>query len=377
MQNQYRIHQRRAILFTTLLLLAFFGIESVTAQTGRSWRDIGNTMLGQGRLDSAAIYLEKWLEADPGDESSWYNLACLRALSGNREGALEAWEASVEAGWSDLEHPLQDSDLESIRDDDRFTAALANVEERQKNSGPADFIRHHNELVSTGTYIVLLPPDYEEEPQKSYPVCVILHGSGSTELGHGRLADAIGRDDVIYVVPRAPHAHNSSHKSTGELGYTGWPAESVDSSSPQFHQSPIHYANWVIGCVDDARNYYRMTDDGIRILGHSQGAALSYITAALYPERVQGIYAYAGYFFDDYTTDAVLAEMRANNVAIHLAHGKEDGVVSSKESIGLDSILTANEIDHTLQLFEETGHGTTRAVVAKMKEWMEKGRKEE
>lgn len=54
------------------------------------------------------------------DSGFLYDLACYRALAGDREGALEAWTASVGAGWADRDHAESDTDLDSIRSDPRF-----------------------------------------------------------------------------------------------------------------------------------------------------------------------------------------------------------------------------------------------------------------
>ena len=116
-------------------------------------------MLQSGNLDSARFYLERWLEADPGDEMSWYNLACVYALQKDKEGALNAWEMSVAAGWDDPEHPLNDGDLESIRSDGRFAAALEKVRTRLQENGPKGFIRNFLETRTVGTYVALLPED--------------------------------------------------------------------------------------------------------------------------------------------------------------------------------------------------------------------------
>lgn len=53
-----------------------------------------------------------------------YNMACLAALSGRREDALVAWERANQAGFVRFNQAAHDPNLDSIRDDPRFTAAL-------------------------------------------------------------------------------------------------------------------------------------------------------------------------------------------------------------------------------------------------------------
>ncbi len=129
---------------------------------------------------------------------------------------------------------------------------LDSARARSVREGPRGYIRRFVETKTIGTYIVLLPPDYDSTI-RSYPACLILHGSGSTELAHGRLADAIGREGVIYVVPRALYPHGSVFTSTGELGYTAWPADDIDSTDALYARPAPMYAEWIMQCLDDAR----------------------------------------------------------------------------------------------------------------------------
>ncbi|HVR76156.1 MAG TPA: tetratricopeptide repeat protein, partial [Planctomycetota bacterium] len=57
----------------------------------------------------------------PRDQLTLYNLACAYALSGGKATeAIEALEASVEAGFDDYQHIENDPDLESLRKDTRY-----------------------------------------------------------------------------------------------------------------------------------------------------------------------------------------------------------------------------------------------------------------
>ena len=360
----------RQLLFT----LALFIVASAILQAqeiGQSWKEMSFRMLSSGNLDSAQIYLERWLEADPGDESSWYNLACVYALGGEKEKALHAWEMSVAAGWEDPVHPLNDSDLESIRSDGRFTTALEKVQNRQDAKEPKNAVRNFLETRRVGTYIALLPNDYHES-NRDYPLCIILHGSGSTERAYSRLTDGLGREGIIYIIPRAPYTHSSVHKATGNIGYTAWTPEKIDSLDPLYTEVAPMYAEWIMSCAEDARNRYRIDDEPVMILGHSQGGAFSWITATLYPTQVGSIFAYAGYFPDEFCTKERVQGVFDQSVRVTLAHGTADNVVGPEESKKLDGVLEEWGIDHSLTLYDGTGHGLTEDVRQSMKEWVDR-----
>jgi len=56
--------------------------------------------------------------------NSLYNLACAYALSGDKPRALEALQLSVDAGFSNNQLALQDSDLDALRDEPQFEELL-------------------------------------------------------------------------------------------------------------------------------------------------------------------------------------------------------------------------------------------------------------
>lgn len=75
------------------------------------------------RYDEAKALLLEGLEVHPGNASLLYNLACMEALSGGKDAALEHLAQAVSnprfRGFAET-----DTDLDSLRDDPRFSAAL-------------------------------------------------------------------------------------------------------------------------------------------------------------------------------------------------------------------------------------------------------------
>ncbi|MFH0944559.1 MAG: DUF3352 domain-containing protein, partial [Planctomycetota bacterium] len=68
-------------------------------------------------------------EADPNDSVVMYNMACLHALIGNTDQALYWLERCVEAGFHAPNKLRADADLESIRSEPRFLAAVELAEQ--------------------------------------------------------------------------------------------------------------------------------------------------------------------------------------------------------------------------------------------------------
>jgi len=77
--------------------------------------------LRAGRYDEARRLLHEGLEAKPGSPPILYDLACLEALAGESERALELLNEAVASGGERFrEYAQTDEDLASIRDDPRF-----------------------------------------------------------------------------------------------------------------------------------------------------------------------------------------------------------------------------------------------------------------
>ena len=73
-----------------------------------------------GRYDEARALLQEGLDAKPGSPSLLYHLACLEALAGERDRALELLNEAVAGADRFREYAQTDEDFASIRDDPRF-----------------------------------------------------------------------------------------------------------------------------------------------------------------------------------------------------------------------------------------------------------------
>jgi len=76
--------------------------------------------LRAGRFDEARRVLHEGLETKPGSPPILYDLACVEALAGEMDKALELLNESVAAEERFREYAQTDEDLASIRDDPRF-----------------------------------------------------------------------------------------------------------------------------------------------------------------------------------------------------------------------------------------------------------------
>jgi tetratricopeptide (TPR) repeat protein len=73
------------------------------------------------RYDEAEALLQEGLALHPGNPSLLYDLACLAALQGRRDEAFDLLREALEAQPKYVKHASKDPDLESLRDDPRFS----------------------------------------------------------------------------------------------------------------------------------------------------------------------------------------------------------------------------------------------------------------
>ena len=78
-----------------------------------------------GRFEEAISLMQRDAESHPDHPALLYNLACYEALADRRDDALAHLGRAVELNPRFREFAQQDSDFESLRDDPRFSEALA------------------------------------------------------------------------------------------------------------------------------------------------------------------------------------------------------------------------------------------------------------
>ena len=82
--------------------------------------DLGTAYLYNNQLSEAKYHLMQALDKDKTDVNAYYNLACISFRENQDEIGLKYLELSFYFGYTDYEWLMSDTDLQNIRDDDRF-----------------------------------------------------------------------------------------------------------------------------------------------------------------------------------------------------------------------------------------------------------------
>jgi len=79
------------------------------------------------RMEEATARTERAMAMDPGSSDAFYNGACFFALAGNSGRALDCLEHALDLGFSNRAWVDHDSDLDSLRETDRFKTMMGRL----------------------------------------------------------------------------------------------------------------------------------------------------------------------------------------------------------------------------------------------------------
>jgi len=322
--------------FTVPILLALLTLgASAQSERPKSWRQQAMDALMAGDLERASQLYEKWTEADPGDAVSLYNLACCDALLNRLDDAMEALQLAAEAGWSDSAHTAEDPDLQPLRSRPEFSKALADIA-RNARTRYGGYTMHICMQERYGQYLIILPDDYD--PQRSYPLVILLHGYGQSPEQFAKVASYIGTGDFIYAIPEGPYA-----ALDGEGRAFSHLRESADFREDT--RSAIRTADWIVRVADDVKRHYPVAGERFWLAGFSQGGAMAHAMAAFHPQRVAGYMAHGGYLIPDLIQPDQFAAEKAAGVQVLVTHGEDDIAVGLEEGIHSVNVLKHAGLD--------------------------------
>lgn len=155
------------------------------------------SLIALGQLDRAQSIIEKQLEKGDEPAIGHYNLACVFARRGDKDRAFMELNKAISWGFDQLELVNTDTDLDSLRDDDRFRGFAGDVnfvtslqEQGQSAIEAEDW---EAAVVHFGKLARLTPNDGQAQHMLSYSSILASRGAGSDaqrdeHLGRARAA---------------------------------------------------------------------------------------------------------------------------------------------------------------------------------------------
>lgn len=143
---------------------------------------------------------------------------------------------------------------------------------------------------------------------------VMLHGWTGDENSMGLFADSMPEQYAV-LLPRGPYPAPGSGYSWRELLPRAWGLPTLDELRPSAEAVAAFLDNWSAVSGVDASTF--------DVAGFSQGAAMAYSLAMLFPARVGRVAALSGFLPDG--SEVRLAALEEK--PIFLAHGQTDELI--------------------------------------------------
>ncbi len=308
---------------------------------------------------AARLYL-RYLRRNITDGGAIYNLACCYGLLGKPDLAAKSLERAYKVGFTDVGWMKNDPDFEKVKENKRFKATIAGLEEKAKHKeeGRGDTI--HISASAEFRCRLKFPEGYDKS--KSYPLLVGLHGYGSDPDSFVGLWERFDNPQFIYAVPQAPYPYLRGN----EQGYSWEAPVPWDNliSERSWGESEAYVAN----LVKHLKNEYKVGDT--YLLGFSQGCGLAYSAGLKNHELFAGVIAFGGWLSTEWLVEKSGFDLKeAKTLRIFIAHGSKDNVVKPEESLKAKSILEKHGYNVTFYEFDGA-HQVPKEALLKAQKWM-------
>ncbi len=104
----------------------------VAAESGQDWLQKADAFSQKQQWPAAANAFEQASKQTTLSGSEWYNYACVLALSEQTARAIDALSAAIDAGFTNVSHMQNDSDLTSLRTHSRWPQLLNKAENKRQ-----------------------------------------------------------------------------------------------------------------------------------------------------------------------------------------------------------------------------------------------------
>ena len=106
---------------------AWRSVAEANPTAAGAWYNLGYSLHASGQLEEAVEAHRKAAGFQPFAANAGYNLACALSLLGREEAALDALHAAVDAGFANVSLMRTDTDLDPLRDSERFRSIAESI----------------------------------------------------------------------------------------------------------------------------------------------------------------------------------------------------------------------------------------------------------
>jgi predicted esterase len=308
------------VVFLLVAAAPILAQEPVNVQATR--KDFGDAYRKEDwdRAAKLGLELEKLV---PNSSREQYNLACVLALNGEVDAALDWLEKAAANGFCRVSLLDVDPDLEGVRDLPGFQVVHNTVSENLKRR--RDLVYR---TAAANPPLTILPKKFSDDEPR--PLIIVLHGFGGSSAGFeaiwGPAAERLG---AILVVPTGPRRVGN--------GY-GW----ID----------LDEADAVVeATLDYVRDRFEVDWDRVVLSGFSEGAFMAMALGVRHSDLFAGVIPVAGGYIPEIDTPP---EAAAGDPRFYFMVGSLDRAAKQARRAASDFEEAGYEVD--LRMFPDTGH---------------------
>ncbi len=217
-----------------------------------------------------------------------------------------------------------------------------------------------NRFPSMSLQSLIIEPD-EYDPDREYPLIILLHGYGSNMADLAGLTPAISRNEYLFACPNAPIAFNLG------MGQTGYAWANLYGDS--YDQEALASEDSCMDFLEEVESAYRIRQD-MRILGgFSQGGMMTFQIGLPRPEKFAGLFALSSFVKSPHIIRPRLPEKREQPV--FAAHGTNDTVAPIQSGRNSVDLLRNWGYDPEYHEYEGMAHEITQEVIDDFVRWLE------
>jgi predicted esterase len=317
-----------------------FDPSAQAKESAQSYVVKANEAYNKKDYEAAARFYLAYLQYNPEEAGSWYNLSCCYGLLGMQDLAAKYLLVAYKKGFSDLEHIKQDVDFALVKESSAFSTALDSLQiwtdKKAYYLGKMEYFPATNYL----PYWIHLPKDYDAG--KEYTLLIGMHGFGDKAYAFTNLWKILESDKVIFVVPEAPYPFVDGNTA----GFSWNPFVSLET--PFAAQAYNNLSTYICELTKSISKQHKVQQTWL--LGFSQGAYLGYMLSIKNPKVFDGLIACGGGLVTEAFKDKDYK--KAKNLKIIISHGLQDKVVPYEESQKAFDLLKAKGLNVTLDSFE-------------------------
>ena len=186
---------------------------------------------------------------------------------------------------------------------------------------------------------------------------VLLHGWMGDENSMGVLARKLS-PNIAILAPRGIFAVPEGGFSWREIRPGTWGQASLEDFRPAAQSLIAFLDDWAASTGLDVTQF--------DLIGFSQGAALAYILALLYSQRVRRLAALSGFIPEG--GQALLAGQRLSGKPIFVSHGRQDDMIPVEQS--RMAVAQLQQADASVTYCEsEAGHKVSKECLRAMEKF--------